>query len=237
MTSTSDHFDGRRFFNPTGPAQQPFSAVPRMLREKRASWPSQVDVSPRTPPARDGAAAMVTFIGHATFLIQTAAGNILTDPVYSERAGPFNLAGPAPCPAACRAVRRAAGDFDGPPQSQSLRSLRPHDAPPSRGAGSRRRDAARERRTGPVHRHSQSGRARLVAGSANDRDADHRGAGAPLLGADAVRSQSRAVGSVPAGRRRRPHLLRRGQRLRAVLPRDRSAPRPDRSGAVADRRV
>jgi L-ascorbate metabolism protein UlaG (beta-lactamase superfamily) len=41
-----------------------------------------------------GAAAVVTFIGHATFLIQTAAGNILTDPMYSERAGPLNIAGP-----------------------------------------------------------------------------------------------------------------------------------------------
>jgi len=108
MTSTSDHFDGRRFFNPTGPAQQPFSAVPRMRREKRASWPAKVDVTPRTPTARDGAAAMVTFIGHATFLIQTAAGNILTDPVYSERAGPFNLAGP-------RRVRQPAVPFDALP--------------------------------------------------------------------------------------------------------------------------
>jgi L-ascorbate metabolism protein UlaG (beta-lactamase superfamily) len=36
----------------------------------------------------------VTFIGHATFLIQTAAGNILTDPVYSEHAGPWNRLGP-----------------------------------------------------------------------------------------------------------------------------------------------
>src|SRR2546428_8694519 len=29
----SDHFDGRRFVNPTGSAGQPFSAVPRMLLE------------------------------------------------------------------------------------------------------------------------------------------------------------------------------------------------------------
>ena len=79
MTLPSDHFDGRRFFNPTPPAQQPFSAVPRMLLEKRTAWPARVDVPLRKPPALDGAAATATFIGHATFLIQTAAGNILTD--------------------------------------------------------------------------------------------------------------------------------------------------------------
>ena len=51
-------------------------------------------MAPAFPPARDGARATVTFIGHATFLIQTALGNILTDPMYSQRAGPFNRFGP-----------------------------------------------------------------------------------------------------------------------------------------------
>jgi L-ascorbate metabolism protein UlaG (beta-lactamase superfamily) len=65
-----------------------------MLVERRARWPTQIDTPPQQPVALDGAAAAVTFIGHSTFLIQTAAGNILTDPIYSQRAGPFNLAGP-----------------------------------------------------------------------------------------------------------------------------------------------
>src|SRR6185369_6853492 len=83
----SDHFDGRRFVNPTGAAGQPFSAVARMLLERRTPWPARVDEPPQQPPRLNGAAAVVTFIGHSTFLIQTAAGNILTDPMYSERAG------------------------------------------------------------------------------------------------------------------------------------------------------
>jgi len=91
---TSDHFDGRRFVNPIGIAGQPFSAIPRMLLEPRTPWPARVDVPPQLPPSPDGASAVVTFIGHATFLIQTAAGNILTDPMYSQRAGPLNLLGP-----------------------------------------------------------------------------------------------------------------------------------------------
>ncbi len=90
----SDHFDGRRFFNPTGPAQQPFSAVPRMLLERGTRWPARVDEPPQLPAALNGGTAVVTFIGHATFLIQTAAGNVLTDPMYSQRAGPMDLLGP-----------------------------------------------------------------------------------------------------------------------------------------------
>ncbi len=51
------------------------------------------------------AAAVVTFVGHSTFLIQTAAGNILTDPMYSNCAGPLNIVGP-------RRVREPAVRFD-----------------------------------------------------------------------------------------------------------------------------
>src|SRR5207248_11576590 len=72
-------------------------------------WPSRIDEPPRRPPALDGAAATVTFIGHSTFLIQTAAGNILTDPMYSLRAGPLNMVGP-------RRVRPPAVLFDDLPR-------------------------------------------------------------------------------------------------------------------------
>ncbi len=117
----SDHFDGRRFVNPGGTAGQRFSAVLRMLREPRTPWPSRVDEPPRRPPPLDDARALVTFIGHATFLIQTAAGNILTDPVYSERAGPLNLVGP-------RRVRAPAIAFDDlPPISIVLLSHNHYD--------------------------------------------------------------------------------------------------------------
>jgi L-ascorbate metabolism protein UlaG (beta-lactamase superfamily) len=90
----SDHFDGTRFVNPAGFGGPPFSKVARMLREPRTPWPPQIAVSPQRPAALDGAAAVVTFVGHSTFLIQTAAGNILTDPMYSDRAGPLNRIGP-----------------------------------------------------------------------------------------------------------------------------------------------
>ena len=117
----SDHFDGRRFVNPTGTAGQPFSKVPRMLREPRTPWPIHVEVQPQVPPSLDGAAATVTFIGHSTFLIQTAAGNVLTDPMYSERASPVTWAGP-------RRVREPGVRFDDlPPISAVLLSHNHYD--------------------------------------------------------------------------------------------------------------
>jgi L-ascorbate metabolism protein UlaG (beta-lactamase superfamily) len=73
------------------------------------------------PPRLDGAAAVVTFIGHATFLIQTPAGNILTDPIYSQRAGPLNVLGP-------RRVRQPAVLLDDlPPISTVLLSHNHYD--------------------------------------------------------------------------------------------------------------
>jgi L-ascorbate metabolism protein UlaG (beta-lactamase superfamily) len=103
--ATSDHFDGQRFRNPAGAPDQGFAAVPKMLREPRTSWPRRVDTPVYRPSALGSADAVVTFIGHSTFLIQTAAGNILTDPIYSERAGPLNRLGP-------RRVRAPAVRFD-----------------------------------------------------------------------------------------------------------------------------
>ncbi|HEX2941366.1 MAG TPA: MBL fold metallo-hydrolase [Rhodopila sp.] len=47
------------------------------------------------PPARvDGDALRISFVGHATFLIQAGGLNILTDPVWSERASPLSFLGP-----------------------------------------------------------------------------------------------------------------------------------------------
>ncbi len=99
MTTTplaaADHFDGRRFFNPSGAAGQPVRRVPRLLMARRARWPRQVPVHPRRPPAPRGHDdVVVTFIGHSTFLVQTAGGNLLIDPVYSQRASPVRFAGP-----------------------------------------------------------------------------------------------------------------------------------------------
>jgi L-ascorbate metabolism protein UlaG (beta-lactamase superfamily) len=94
----SDHFDGTRFFNPGGTAPRSLFEVARwQLTERREAWP---DAHPSPfpqdrPPRRvEGAALRVAFVGHATFLLQGAGLNILTDPVWSERASPLSFAGP-----------------------------------------------------------------------------------------------------------------------------------------------
>ena len=93
----SDHFDGRRFHDPDGVPPKSLRDVLRWQRARQpAKWPEQ-HPSPFSdkPPARvDGAAMRFSFVGHASWLIQTAGLNILADPVWSERASPFRSLGP-----------------------------------------------------------------------------------------------------------------------------------------------
>ena len=117
----SDHFDGTHFFNPSGPELPPLTAAPRMLASRRTPWPRQVDVVVVNPPPPDPAGIVVTFIGHATFLIQTDRGNLLTDPVWARCAGPRGVLGP-------RRVRAAAIALeDVPPISVILLSHNHYD--------------------------------------------------------------------------------------------------------------
>ena len=94
----SDHFDGRVFFNPGGTPPGSFRDLLRwQMSGKRSKWPARVESPYRsdTPPERvAGKAARITHVGHATFLIQTNGLNLLTDPVWSERASPVRFAGP-----------------------------------------------------------------------------------------------------------------------------------------------
>lgn len=96
----SDHFDGERFFNPGPTPAKPRGGPARFLNrmigsDERAQWPEQVPVRPTVPPRRvEGEEMLVTWIGHATVLIQTQGLNILTDPIWSQRASPFSFAGP-----------------------------------------------------------------------------------------------------------------------------------------------
>lgn len=63
---------------------------------KRPTWPEFVPLQAKDhPPLKvSNEKIRVSFVGHATFLIQTAALNILTDPVWSHQIGPFSKLGP-----------------------------------------------------------------------------------------------------------------------------------------------
>lgn len=62
----------------------------------RAEWPKWVKTKMDNHPLSkvSGDNIRVTFINHATFLIQTAELNILTDPVFSMRVSPVSFIGP-----------------------------------------------------------------------------------------------------------------------------------------------
>ncbi len=94
----SDHFDGERFFNPGGASPRGFLDLARWkLGGNDEDWPGTYPSpfpSDRPPSRVGGRALRVSFVGHATFLIQGAGLNILTDPVWSERASPFSFIGP-----------------------------------------------------------------------------------------------------------------------------------------------
>lgn len=97
----SDHFDGERFFNPgPAPSSRAHGGPARFMNrfigsDERAQWPEHVPVRPTVPPSRvEGGEMLVTWIGHATVLVQTQGLNILTDPIWSERASPVSSVGP-----------------------------------------------------------------------------------------------------------------------------------------------
>ena len=93
----SDHFDGIRFFDPYGAA--PNSRL-RFFRwqftRERGEWPERAPSALRDRPPRrvEGAALRISFVGHASILLQTGGVNLLLDPIWSERASPVNFAGP-----------------------------------------------------------------------------------------------------------------------------------------------
>lgn len=93
----SDHFDGLNFYNPGGHPPKGFvDLIKWQLGGGRKKWPRNYP-SPYsdTPPSRVGSNTIrVSYVGHASVLIQTGQLNILTDPVWSDRASPVKWAGP-----------------------------------------------------------------------------------------------------------------------------------------------
>ncbi len=97
----SGHFDGAHFANPDNDADtqqiQPAGGGRASFfwryftgSDGRPTWPKSVAVNRIAPPARvEGERMVVTWVGHASVLIQTQGLNILTDPVWAEKAGPL----------------------------------------------------------------------------------------------------------------------------------------------------
>jgi L-ascorbate metabolism protein UlaG (beta-lactamase superfamily) len=91
------HSDGKRFYNPDAP-QAPgfFDALRWKLTSRPQPSPGFIsDVEPSIPPRRvEGAGLRATLVNHSTVLLQQRGSNILTDPIWSERASPLSWTGP-----------------------------------------------------------------------------------------------------------------------------------------------
>jgi hypothetical protein len=87
--------DGNQFKNSGGPPTDKSLSklIKWKLTAKRVPWPEWIEVRPKVPPRRSDN-LLVTFINHATCLIQVDNVNILTDPIWSKRASPVSFAGP-----------------------------------------------------------------------------------------------------------------------------------------------
>jgi L-ascorbate metabolism protein UlaG (beta-lactamase superfamily) len=92
----SDHFNGKTFFQPGAHLERLFRDFLRWrFTSRRAPWPRTVALSPQPPPPTPrGSELVATWLGHATYLLQTTQGNLLFDPVFSRRVSPFTWIGP-----------------------------------------------------------------------------------------------------------------------------------------------
>ena len=91
----SDHFDGRHFFNYGDTKPRGFGgAILWMATRDRGVWRRFRDEAHGDPPPPFVEDMRVTFVNHATVLVQMAGRNVLTDPVWSERVSPVAGVGP-----------------------------------------------------------------------------------------------------------------------------------------------
>lgn len=94
----SPHFDGERFFNPDGEVgnaggegRGPLQFLEMVTAHR--NWPKSVPIQLSVPDARVyGNRMRITWIGHATTLLQTQGFNILIDPMWAHFDSPVQIA-------------------------------------------------------------------------------------------------------------------------------------------------
>lgn len=95
----SDHYDGKHFFNEDKTVflnNSLINVLKWRLGEKKTSWPKFISdtFQPNLPTQVATNQAAITFINHATLLVQFTELSILTDPVFSKRVSPLSWIGP-----------------------------------------------------------------------------------------------------------------------------------------------
>jgi L-ascorbate metabolism protein UlaG (beta-lactamase superfamily) len=99
----SDHFDGKHFYNIDWSPRKSMRLelwwekkwwlIYWLLHREKRKWEKR-EITPVKPPERNKKGVRITNIWHATYLIQVDEINILTDPVWGNRASPWSWIGP-----------------------------------------------------------------------------------------------------------------------------------------------
>lgn len=91
----SDHYNGKTYYNREGDSHTFTGMVKWLWEMKTVNWPEWVDdpVQPKPGLHAEKGHIRATYINHSTILIQTDKLNILTDPIWSLRAGPYSWIG------------------------------------------------------------------------------------------------------------------------------------------------
>ncbi len=95
----SPHFAGDAFHNTESShvltPGQGFSMIPALIAHRGAGRPAGPIPLVSTPPAAAAGELGITWLGHATTLIEIDGHYVLTDPVWGERVSPSETIGPA----------------------------------------------------------------------------------------------------------------------------------------------
>ncbi|MCL2011625.1 MAG: MBL fold metallo-hydrolase [Cystobacterineae bacterium] len=92
----TEHFDGTRFSNQPGVPSRPGAGEIlkwHFSRRTGPAWQGFVDAPFGPPPPQRVEGLRLSFVGHATVLLQYHGLNLLTDPVWSSRVGPASWLG------------------------------------------------------------------------------------------------------------------------------------------------
>ena len=92
----TDHFNGKHFVNAPPYQLKTFKDTLKwMFNRHRAQWPAHVQNThqPSLNAPQQGEIKL-TYVNHATVLIQTPQLTVLTDPIWSKRTSPYSWIGP-----------------------------------------------------------------------------------------------------------------------------------------------
>jgi L-ascorbate metabolism protein UlaG (beta-lactamase superfamily) len=92
---TQSNFDGTRFRHHMDVPERGATSFFKWITDReQEAWPDWAEIPTAAVPPTRSTKLRVQFINHATVLVQLDGVNILTDPIWAERASPISWAGP-----------------------------------------------------------------------------------------------------------------------------------------------